>query len=213
MKRVECPTCGAPIDVHNPASVWLVCSYCASVVVDHGTAPRADGTMARLIEDPSPLQIGTDGTIDGAAFTLIGRLRLTWERGWWNEWCCMFADGRTGWLAEWAGQYAMSFVTEGAQVPESGWFDAVESGQRIQVGKRRYLVHDIKDVECTASEGELPFRAPIGRKTRSVDISGRRRMFGTLERSDEGVALYEGEYQSFDDMKLQMLREIEGWKP
>lgn len=213
MHQFNCPSCAGPVEVKSPSSVWIVCGYCDSILVDHSETARKIGEMAALPSDPSPLQIGTNGRYLSDSFTLIGRLRVSWERGAWNEWHAWFDDGRTGWLAEWAGQYAMSFAVHVDNLPTADWFNIARPSKTVRLGERSYHIHDIKNATCTASEGELPFAAPVGRKTRTIDVSGRRGLFGTLERSDEGVAFYEGRYQSFDELALRDLREIDGWRP
>ena len=70
------------------------------------------GTMAALPQDMSPFQIGTQGKFDGVGFGIIGRMKLSWENGYWNEWFIVSEDGRKGWLAEAQGFYAVSFEIE-----------------------------------------------------------------------------------------------------
>ena len=86
-----------------------VCPYCRSMVVRHDVNVEAIGQMAQLPPDLSPLQIGVHGEMDGQGFTLIGRARLAYEEGSWNEWCALFGDGRYGWVAEAQGFFMVSF--------------------------------------------------------------------------------------------------------
>ena len=65
------------------------------------------GKMADLPEDLSILQIGARGKFEGISFAVIGRLRMSWQEGFWNEWCALFEDQRIGWLAEAQGFWMM----------------------------------------------------------------------------------------------------------
>lgn len=51
----------------------------------------------------------------GTHFAVVGRLQVRWAAGTWNEWYCVFDDGRVGWLGDAAGEYTVSFETT---VPE-----------------------------------------------------------------------------------------------
>ena len=46
--------------------------------------------MAALPPDLSPFQIGTRGEWKGRGFEIVGRLRVEWEQGSWNEWCILY---------------------------------------------------------------------------------------------------------------------------
>ena len=51
------------------------------------------------------------GEFDGVGFKLIGRVRVSYEEGSWNEWYALFQDGRPGWVAEAQGFFMVSFET------------------------------------------------------------------------------------------------------
>jgi len=114
MKKYSCPSCGAEMVFHSGLSVYAVCPYCRSTVVRHDVDLEAIGTMATLPDDMSPLQIGTDGFYQGTRFSLVGRMKIGWKDGSWNEWFMLADDGRKGWLAEAQGFYAVSFEIDGA---------------------------------------------------------------------------------------------------
>src|SRR5512139_495009 len=112
MKKFSCPSCGAEVPFASSISVYAVCKYCNSMIVRHDLDVEAIGKMAVLPDDMSPFQIGTEGFYLGQHFTLVGRMKMGWEDGSWNEWFMATDDGRKGWLAEAQGFYAVSFETE-----------------------------------------------------------------------------------------------------
>ena len=59
---------------------------------------EAVGKVADLPEDPSPIQIGTEGIYRNKPFVVIGRIVYEYEQGGWNEWHVMFSDSTSGWL-------------------------------------------------------------------------------------------------------------------
>src|SRR3981081_310847 len=96
----------------------MVCEHCRSMVVRKDLNVETLGVMAELPPDLSPLQIGTRGEWNGRGFELLGRIRVEWELGSWNEWYAEFAGGVEGWLAEAQGFYMVSFETKDDKIPK-----------------------------------------------------------------------------------------------
>ena len=76
MQNVACPNCGAPVTFKSHASVQAVCEFCQTTVVKEAGAVKNMGKMSDVLEDYSPVQIGTAGTHAGKEFTVIGRIQL-----------------------------------------------------------------------------------------------------------------------------------------
>ena len=106
--HTDCPSCGAPVRSMSASAVTLVCSYCHSLLIREGETLRDSGEDSALLEDFSPLQIGTSGVFNKQPFTLVGRLQARYDAGVWNEWYLLFADGSDGWLAEAGDQYVLT---------------------------------------------------------------------------------------------------------
>lgn len=208
--KLACPACGAEVDFKSRSAVFAVCSYCQSTLVRHDLDLEAIGKMAELPPDMSPLQLGTCGTYDGKRFELRGRLKVAWEDGVWNEWYALFSDGREGWLAEAMGFLMMSFPAPlPPNLPDA---KAIRVGYELELKpKARFSVDDIKRATCIGSEGELPFAAPQGRESLSVDLSGELDTFANLEYAEDGTRLYMGRYVDFLDFKFTNLRSLDGW--
>ncbi|NTV66213.1 MAG: DUF4178 domain-containing protein [Chlorobaculum sp.] len=231
MKKVNCPSCGAEVTFQSGISVYAVCAYCRSMIVRHDVDVESIGTMASLPEDMSPLQIGTEGHCQGQFFRIIGRLKVGWVDGAWNEWFLYMDDGLEGWLAEAQGSYAISLEIDHRSNPETeqalnrlvaalekqetnGFLDATSGpllGSYITLGTQQLKVVDIKRAVCLGSEGELPFAAPRGRQTISIDLSGSGGEFGCIELLDGKPRVYLGNYVEWDEMGCKNLRALEGW--
>ena len=214
MIKLACPACGAEIQFKSSVSIFGVCSFCNSMVVRHDMDLESLGKMATLPPDMSVLQIGTRGRYLRTNFEIVGRLRMAWDDGFWNEWYVLFDDGKDGWLAEAQGFYMMSFKMSYDEIPA----EAIPSVENIFPGRvfmllkdENFEVDDIKSATCVGSEGELPMKAPQGRKSVSVDLSGNDNKFANLDYSTENTRLYVGRYVNFDDLELTSLREIDGW--
>ncbi len=170
MLTLACPSCGAAEAFRSKASVFAVCSFCKSTLVRQDMDLSAVGKMSELQDDMTPLQIGCQGTYAGKRFELIGRLKVGYSDGFWNEWYALFADGSPGWLAEAQGFYAMCFEVATREIPSS---NALTPGTNVRLTAQSvFQVEDIRQVKCLYSEGELPLFATQGRESTSVDLTG-----------------------------------------
>ena len=114
MQQVACPGCGAPVQFKSAASVMAVCEFCKTTLLKDATSVSNLGKMSEVLEDYSPVQIGTSGQFAQRSFSVIGRIQLQYSDGFWNEWYVMFDDGTNGWLSDASGQFTMTFVKTAA---------------------------------------------------------------------------------------------------
>ncbi|NIE88838.1 MULTISPECIES: DUF4178 domain-containing protein [unclassified Burkholderia] len=214
MFNTTCPQCGAPVEMRSPAAVMAVCGFCRSTLLRRGEAVERIGELAAVLDDDSLLQIGAAGRFGERAFTLLGRIRLDYEAGFWSEWYVAFDDGGFGWLSEASGQYTVT-VRQDEALPGGAWpaFSSLAPGQPQELAGRRYLVSDLRTARCTGGEGELPFRVDAGWAARVADLrSGS--AFATLdyaeaERNGGRPELYVGEALELDRLALTGLRDPE----
>jgi hypothetical protein len=229
MRKFACPSCGADVVFQSAQSVYAVCAYCQSMVVRTDVDVKAIGKMAALPDDMSPLQLGTGGSYDGLDFTIIGRLKIGWRDGLWNEWHMLMSDGRRGWIGEAQGSFSVSFEVE--QLPNDvrdaierfthllkagGGREAAREGDAapgfsVVLDGQRLRAVDIKQATCLGSEGELPFAAPKGRRTIAIDCVGAESQFATLETDGSSSGAYLGRYVEWDAFRFSNLRPLEGW--
>lgn len=200
----SCPSCGAPVRFKSASSVFAVCEYCQSTLVRHDQALEDIGKMAALVEDRSPLQLGTEGRYQGVHFALIGRIQIRYEDGIWNEWHLLFDDMRTGWLSEAAGEYVLTFARF---VPDAlPAFDSLTIGQRFVLASQTWTVSNIEAAECVAGEGELPFKVGAGYPVQAVDLRNGAH-FATLDYSETPPLMFIGEAVAFASLGLANLRD------
>ncbi|HEX7849055.1 MAG TPA: DUF4178 domain-containing protein [Sphingomonas sp.] len=217
MIETHCPNCGAPIRFGSNDLPVKVCDYCHSSVLRTGDNVQAIGKVAEVPDDVSPLQLGVRGRDGDHGFELVGRVRWRYEDGAWNEWLALFDDGSIGWVGESMGRYMMlRQVAENAVAPVV--VDHVKSGLPIAVGTPisingvDYAATDAKQVTCVASEGELPFHAPLGLSATSVDLMTPDGACASIQKGQDGeVEIYTGRYLSLAELKATGLRSFEGW--
>ena len=210
MLSVSCPSCGAPVSFRSHASVMAVCEFCRTTVHKDAGAVQDLGKLSEVLEDYSPIQIGTSGKVGGRAFTVIGRIQLRYGAGMWNEWYLMYDDGEAGWLGDASGQYT---VTAERPLPEQ-WpvFDMARVGAQFDLGGGLFVVADRRVATCTGGQGELPFRVADGWQALVVDLR-RGTAFATLDYSDgDTPRLYTGAAVTLESMQCQLLRDDEAVK-
>lgn len=207
MQTFNCPSCGAQITFTSSISVSCVCPYCRSLVVRHDMNVEAIGKEAELPQDMSPFQIGTGGKHKGVNFGIIGRTRLGWEDGAWNEWFLYRDDGSRAWLAEAQGSLIINAEISAEGLPS----ERINLQKIVKIEGRSYRCVDRKETECIGIEGELPSIVKKGSKYVSVDLVGTDGGFASVEYGDDGTRLFIGEYVNFDDLTFSNLREVPGW--
>lgn len=207
MAEYACPSCGAPIPFRSSFSVYAVCASCGSTVVRGDRDVSLIGKMADLPDEITPLQLGAQLRHAGQTYALLGRLRMAWADGAWNEW---FVDGgdRRGWLAEAQGFFALCFEEA---LPPSLAGAPPALGSTVTIGGRNFRVSDIKQATCVGSEGELPFPAPRGRVATYYDMIEPTGCFAGLEIADDEKRLYVGVYLRTSSLVFSGLRPVEGW--
>lgn len=208
MVELNCPSCAAKVAFQSSLSILAICSHCRTQVLREDKDLKDLGKVADLHQDGSVLQLGARGEHRGVAFSVVGRIQLRFEDGWWSEWHLAMADGRQGWLGESCGTYAVSYPAPDAKVPS---FKSLVVGHEARVGDARYVVTDLRTAAYLSAEGELPSRPPLGGEAALADLRGPGTRFATLDYSDDKPAAYVGEYLRFEALKLDGLKAVEGW--
>jgi hypothetical protein len=213
MGSPTCPSCGAAVQFRS-AAPYAVCPYCRSLLVRRDASLEAIGRVAEVPDDLSPLQLHTTGVFEKGHFSLVGRIRKTWDEGSWSEWCANFDSPQFGWLAEAQGELVMTFehpLKELGGVPTPEALQNAPPGSSVNIAGRAFNVSDIKVVTVTAAEGELSSAAITGLKMTSIDLRGPGVAFATLEIAAKQTRLFVGRYVEFDECKFGNLRQLEGW--
>ena len=234
MNTISCPNCGAPVTFRSAASVMAVCGFCKSTLIKDADSVRNIGRMADVLEDFSPIQLGTSGTIDGRGFTVVGRIQLRYPAGFWNEWYVVDDHGDGAWLSDGSGQYTFTRAVDRSTLPGATLprFEALAAGSRLDLGRASdgstllFIAGDVRAAQCTGGQGELPFAVGAGYAARVADFR-RGNEFVTLDYSDEsgvGAAVpvasnapnasgdpivYRGRSITLDELKPQLLRDPE----
>ena len=216
MNTYTCPSCGTPLSVRGKQSVVVVCTSC------HNTLERTDvdlkllGVVAEVPEDLSPFQLYTEGKLEGNTFTLIGRVKQGWQKGFWNEWYVFVDDGRYGWLAEAQGELFLLWHQPEGKLPKdlAALRKQLVAGRVVEIDGVQWRVLEARETSIIGLEGELPYSLTLGSKGYAIDLVAPGGLFATLDFRTGGKAAdwFVGHHYHFDQLHFSNLRELEGWR-
>lgn len=203
----QCPQCGSSLTVDQRFSHMAVCGACRSVVTFGADAARVAGRLSVLPAPRSELWVGATGRVRGKRFTVIGRVRYGWARGYWDEWFLAGDDAAPIWLSEDEGELSLeSPLGEAPGVTLGG----LEPGASLEAGGRTWRVSERGVSRCEGGEGQLPFVIVQGEEVPFADLEGPGRTVGTLEVDADGARLFEGEILRPGELELDQGRSSAG---
>lgn len=205
MQIVSCPSCGAEVKFRSHASVMAVCEYCSTNVLKDADAVKDLGKMSSVLEDYSPIQLGTAGVLGGRHFTAVGRIQLKYDAGLWNEWYLLFDDGATAWLGDSSGMFTVTMERQvDGPLPA---FEQLAPGRNLPIGGEYYTAAEIRTADCIGGQGELPFKVGQGWQAKVADFR-RGASFLTLDYSDgPSPVVYTGQAVTLESLQCQLLRD------
>jgi len=154
MKTIGCPSCGADQEILDPSTISLVCEYCDSVIVWDEEGMKLSGKQSRLSEGFSRLYRGALGTIKGQRFQVLGRVRYSFGRGFWDEWYLMLDTGETAWVTE--DNHELAFQARIEAGTQFGHYSNYNVGDDIEIDGETFRVQEVGHAVCLGIEGALP---------------------------------------------------------
>ena len=163
----NCPSCGASLKVENRFSKVVICCYCGQTcsVVAEGLDPA--GEKVTLADFKSIFSIGATGSLAGDRFKTLGRLRYSYDGGFWDEWFLQFDKGQKLWLQEDEGEFTC-FEKETLTSPVPP-FSEISVGSMILVNEHSVFVTEKNQAEISGGVGELYFSITPGEEVNCVD--------------------------------------------
>jgi len=160
---------------------------------------KSGGKMTAPTPALSGLFLGARGRLRGREFTVAGRVRYRFSRGFWDEWFLSNDDGSMCWLSEDEGEFSLEkeYSFKG-DVPV---FEKVRAGCKFPLSGHPFLAEEIDTGVCESGEGELPFVIAPGEKVPYLEGTINKRM-ATLEYDEDGAKLFLGEYLPLSALEL-----------
>lgn len=198
-RTIHCPSCGGPTDVRSRSIQVVVCQYCdQSITLTPEGVEAQGGKSAALADLFTDLSTGAAGRLDGRTFQVAGRVRYTWDAGFWDEWILSFDDGTMAWLHEDEGELTLL-----VQVDLTGPvdLDGARVGKTIAVNGRQVYVTERRGARIHGGEGQIPRGVVFGGQLEYVDgkVQGESWM---LERMNGTVELFVGKTVADDAIEV-----------
>jgi len=200
---MNCPSCGSGIGFRSERAPYTVCSSCQTMLLRKDLNVEALGKVAECQMDGTAIQLGAEGSHDGKAFQVIGRIQLKYAAGYWNEWYLLYSDGTNGWMGEALGQFFLS--TEEPDASQFADYSQYELGASIEYDGKDWIVLDLKTVQVHTFEGELPFVVSDQNPYRTIDLRNAEGEGLTVDFSDAKASLYKGRWVRFSELSLSGL--------
>ncbi|MBU1238077.1 DUF4178 domain-containing protein [Myxococcota bacterium] len=205
---IDCPACGAPIDMEDRFQEYIDCPYCAtqSYIGDSTKALAAEGDTgssehATLANVYSRFYKGQQGTVDWGegikSFVVEGRFQYEYDGGYWSEWY-LDVEGTGYWLHEDEGVYIMfiELPVEDLEKLEDLYYLYTETPDRITMGlsmpplnsgATAWQLMEYGKATLVGQEGKLARKLPKGHSYIYFDGAGGGYRY-TVEISAEGKA-------------------------
>lgn len=164
MQNLECQSCGAPITVENQFIRSVTCQFCgASYVIKGSDTLDMTGKTSTLADYPSRLSIGQHGKIKGKGFHVMGRVRYSYDDGFWEEWQINWEDDTPpDWLEEDEGYWTLYRRERVRSAIPS--YEQIRVGGTVQVNTYNVFVTEKREGKMMGSEGQFSSVMPIQEK-------------------------------------------------
>jgi Domain of unknown function (DUF4178) len=191
VREANCPSCGARIEFSTAVSVMVVCAHCSTACVRRDVEIEKLGKVAEVAPLESALSLGASGRWHKRRWSAIGQIQLDHGAGPWNEWCLLFEDGETGWLAEAQGEFLVTFHRPDIPSPLG---QELAAGSKVALGDETYVVAEEGTARITAARGELSREIVAGEDYQYFDLRGPGGKFATVAvHRDGSVEVFTGE--------------------
>lgn len=201
-KSFKCPSCGASIRRENPASRSISCGYCGQTSHINADSIRAVGEKSLLVDYGSFLSVGNRGRYNELGFSILGRLRIEYSDGFWDEWYINFDNGEAAWIQEDDGSFTL-FRAAGEL--ESLNYNDARVGTFASFNQQLTHVFITSKSRATVEggEGELPFRIIPGETADFVEGIKDGEVISIEVLPDE-TSIYAGKQVTLEELNLSL---------
>ncbi|MDJ1495643.1 DUF4178 domain-containing protein [Cytophagaceae bacterium DM2B3-1] len=197
LSSLNCPSCGAMLELKYRHSKMVVCKYCGQTSYLNVGSIFTVGSPIVLADYGSILSVGKSGKIRNKPFEVVGRLRFDYEDGFWDEWLLIMENEDEIWLQEDEGEFVLFRKKNLSDPPQ---YTSLVIGSITTIDTDNVFLTEKNKAVINGGEGELPFQVVAGEKADYVDgIVVGKKLIASFEYMPEGVVYNVGEPLSMKD--------------
>lgn len=170
-KKLNCQSCGAPLEFKYRFSKMAICGYCgqSTHITGEENHEIKGEAVQPLVDYGSQFALNQIITIKGTKFEIIGRIRFTYPDGFWDEW---FLSNKKEpdeeyWLQEDEGEYIL--FGRNKEVKNFPNFSGTKVGDTYGTLGEKIFISEKNTAQVMGGEGELPFQVVPGEKADFID--------------------------------------------
>jgi hypothetical protein len=157
--ELKCQSCGAPQNIETGFAKIVACEYCGAVSRLEGGSLVAAGASSKIASGNALFKLGSRGTLSGAEFRVLGRVRYHHEAGVWDEWQLLL-DGHAVWLQHDEGELAL--FEEERIIAEYPLLEEIGAGSTVAVEGLPVFVSEVGEAVVAGLSGQIPRDTAIG---------------------------------------------------
>ncbi len=188
-ESISCPSCGAAMSETTAHVRSLACPHCSNWIYLGSNGWESAGLFEHAIDAPSMLRLGKRGELEGRLFHVAGRVRMSYNEGFWDEWWLEFDDGFHQWLEEDDGVYRLHSHMDHSIAP--GQFDDATVGGKVTLDAADWFVTERIDARVAGVEGSLPVAIVPGESVVCIDAINNG-IKASFESAARDVQMYRG---------------------
>jgi hypothetical protein len=161
MNQLQCENCGGALEVANQFVRSVTCRFCGSAYIVSGDSTlSANGQGTSLANYPSRVSVGSRGKMKGRGFQVLGRIRYTYDEGFWDEWQIMWDDDAPpSWLEEDEGYWTLFDKMRLRETITS--YDSIRVGASVTINGMQVFITERRTSRVMGSEGQFSAVMPI----------------------------------------------------
>lgn len=201
MITANCPSCGGTIKITLQTSKMAVCPFCGQTSYINAGSLTMIGQKNLLVDYGSMFKIGRRGKIQGMEFQVIGRLRIDYEDGFFDEWYLNTPNGQV-WLSEDEGEFVLFNKSQKITYPFVYPFKQLQVGTYNDYEKTSLYIIEKSEARVNGGEGELPFQVVPGEQVNFIDAIREQQLY-SFEILPREVELHIGNYVDVNEIFVQ----------
>jgi hypothetical protein len=191
LKSMNCPQCGYELPIYFNYTKLIECSSCRSTIFLGDEVAKVLGRASVLSPEPSLIKMHHPFFYKKHQYFPVGKIRYSYDRGFWEEWFLKRDDSQSWWLSIDEGDFVLEKEADSLTL---GDFDL----DNLRVGQfvGDLLISEMGRGVCEGFEGELPKQIKIGITHRYIHLSGEEAKLWTLEYDEfqSSRKLFQGEW-------------------